>query len=216
MIRPVSLYLTRFGEEPEPDFSAPGAFQPEPAPLRAVEIGDLSEEARETLLAQARAEAKAEYDAALAEMRAAHEAQLERERSDFDGRLVIERRDWAAEEGARLGQEFSRVIEEVAERLENSVAEILEPFVAEKIKERMLSDFVAKLRLLLADRKHPLVQLSGPMDLLESVRARLDGADVATTIAEVGGVDVKARLDQTVIETRLEEWIEEFGAEAAA
>jgi hypothetical protein len=45
------------------------------------------------------------------------------------------------------------------------------------------------------------------VDLLEAVCAKLNGEDIATKIEDVGGVDVRARLDATTIETRLGEWM---------
>jgi hypothetical protein len=197
MARAVGLYLTRFDEEVE--IPSDNVRKSEDEGVRIAEPlqeQSISEEMRQSIYDEGRAAAAAEFQAV-----------IERERAEFSERLQAERSAWANEEGSRLGEQFNKAIDELADSLASNLERILEPFVIQGVRKKMLSGLLAQLRSLLADRERPVIQLSGPMDLLEVVCAELNGADVATVVAEVGGVDVKARLDSTLIETSIEEWI---------
>lgn len=197
MARSVALYLTRFDEKAETPSDDAGQAEDEAVCIAETLIDrPISEEMRQSILDEGRAVATAEF-----------EALIESERAEFQERLQAERSAWASEEGRRLGEQFNQAINELANGLESNLERILEPFVIQGVRKEMLSSLLAQLRLLLADHERPVIQLSGPMDLLEAVCAELNGADVATIVTEVGGVDVKARLDSTLIETSIEEWI---------
>lgn len=201
MARSVAFYLTRFDEDQpkvvEPDFVIPEAPEesivvPEESPPPDV----LSEEVRLQLIEEGRVAAAAEYA-----------EQIEHERAGFAEHLENERRRWASEEGERLGEQFRVALDEFTAHLEDSLGRILEPFVVREVREQMLASLLERLRLLLTDREKPVIHLSGPMDLLEAVCSKLNADDLTTCIDEVGGIDVKVRLDSTSIETRLDEWL---------
>jgi len=216
MARSVAFYLPRFDEEPkslapEPpppviDFveAEPEAETPEAEPEDARPV--LTDEMREQLHEEGRAAAKAECD-----------EKIERERTAFTQRLEEERRRWSREESERLGREFRDALGRFSARIGDDVERILEPFVVREIREKMLVGLIETLRVLIADRENPVVHLSGPVDLLEAICTKLHGDDIATRIDDVGGVDVRARLDATTIETRLGEWMAQLreGDEAA-
>ncbi|WP_036289442.1 hypothetical protein [Methylosinus sp. PW1] len=206
MARSVAFYLPCFDEQPkilapeppplaiefdalEPTIDLP---EPEPEDIRPV----LTDELREQLLEEGRAAAKAECDEMIA-----------RERAVAAQRLEEERRRWSREEGERLGREFRDSLGRYSARIGEDVEHILEPFVVREIREKMLVALMDTLRVLIADRENPVIHLSGPVDLLEAVCAKLNGEDIATKIEDVGGVDVRARLDASTIETRLGEWM---------
>jgi hypothetical protein len=200
MVRSVGLYLTRFDEEPEAALQVAVASQSE---NEAVYIAEpplpppISEEIRQSLVEEGRVAAKAEFDVL-----------VERERAEFETRLQQERDVWASEEGSRLGKQFNHAICDLVTNLETSIEKILEPFVVQGVRKKMLTSLITQLHALLADHERPVIQLSGPMDLLEVICTELNAADVSTIITEVGGIDVKARLDATLIETSIQDWIQ--------
>ncbi|CAN2533794.1 hypothetical+protein [Methylocapsa aurea] len=218
MARSVAFYLPRFDEAPkiaapepsppaidfveaeaEPEVEAPEAEPEDMPPI-------LTDEMRAQLLDEGRAAATAECD-----------EKIERERAAFTQRLEEERRRWAREESERLGREFRDALGRFSARIGDDVERILEPFVVREIREKMLVGLIETLRVLIADRENPVVHLSGPVDLLEAICTKLHGEDIATKIDDVGGVDVRARLDATTIETRLGDWMAQLreGDEAA-
>ncbi len=205
MLRSVGLYLTRFDEAPEPAFelSDPGSVDQEVVCAAEAEPPALiSDELRESLLEEGRAASKAEF-----------EALLEQERAEFEARLRQERNRWAIEEGERLGGQFRHAFEDFVLGFEARIESILEPFVVENVRKKMLSSLIAQLRALLSDHDRTVVQLSGPMDLLEVICAELNMADVETAITEVGGADVKVRLESTLLETSIKEWLQQLRGE---
>lgn len=203
MARSVAFYLTRFDEPsvivaPEPEFfvaetpEEPELVLEEPKP-------EIAEEMREQLLEEGRAAAKAEYDELTA-----------RERAGFVLRIENERRRWAREEGERLADEFRAALDQFAARVGDDVGRVLEPFVTREVRAQMLESLLQGLRAVIADRDEPVVHLSGPADLLEMVCEKLNGEGVATRVEDADGVDVRARIESTTIETRLEDWMREL------
>jgi hypothetical protein len=212
MARSVADVLMRFDEPPR--FAPPLAplAPPEPvAPVVEEELvpdeprTELTDELRAQLVEDGRAAAKEEYDALIA-----------RERAAFSLRVETERRRWASEEGERLGDEFRSALDQFVTQVGEDVGRVLEPFVTREMRERMLDALVDRLRVVIADRDDPVVRLSGPTDLLDALCEKLSGEGVATRIEDVGGVDVRARLEATTIETRLEDWMRELRDEDGA
>ncbi|MBI1867129.1 MAG: hypothetical protein HYS06_02325 [Methylocystis sp.] len=194
MVRSVALYLARFDEGL--DNADTRCFEEDVNGALEKAADPISEEIRQKLSEETRAAMQGEC-AAL----------IEAERAQFVERLNAERSMWSIEQGNRLGENFCKAISDLTANLEATLEKILEPFVVQGVREQMVGGFVAQVRTLLADRKAPVIQLSGPMDLLNAVCARLNSADVATNVTETDEVDVKARLDSTVIETRMQEWM---------
>jgi hypothetical protein len=211
MARSVAFYLTRFDEAPkvvakpppEPVFELEALEEPEPLPPPAPVLSD---EMRSELIEEGRAAAWAEYEDAIARERVAFAAQLQGERSR-----------WTNEEGERLAERFHAALDDFSARVGEDVERILEPFVIREIREQMIVSLLDRLRIMIADRENPIVHLSGPADLLEAVSGKLNGDGVATRIEEADGVDLRARVGSTSVETRLGEWIEQLraGDEAA-
>lgn len=208
MARSVAFYLPRFDEpptiiapEPPPLALALEVVEPEPKlEIPEAEPEDLwprlTEELREQLLEEGRAAAELQFD-----------EEIERERATFAQRLEEERRRWSREEGEKLARDFRDALSRFSARIGDDVEHILEPFVVREIRERMLAGLIETLRVLIADRENPVVHLSGPVDLLEAICTKLHSEDIATKVDDVTGVDVRARLDATTIETRLGDWM---------
>ena len=200
ILRPIASYLTRF-EDARDIFS----LEQEPADADSDFVPALGNAAPESppdetsenpVLVEMQRTLRSEYDAL-----------LEEERSAFAAHLLEERRQWAAEEGNRLGEQFNLALDRGIEGVRTSIETILEPFVAREILESLLADFIATLRTVLADRDSPPIRLSGPRDLLDILRARLARENVTVSFAEIDRIDVEAKIGSTVIETCMGEWI---------
>jgi hypothetical protein len=199
LLRPVGSYLTRFDEEravaerPRLDIDADTqVISP---------VGDTDSDRDSGAAGQAEAE---EIRAAVA---AEFNALLEQERNGFEERLAAERVLWADEEGARLAEQFHGALGECSIAVRSALECLLRPFVTHAILERSLADFMDAMRGALADRVNPVIQLYGPSDLLEIVRERLAQENISASATRMDTIDVKAIIDQTIIETRMKEWI---------
>lgn len=165
-------------------------------------------EARETtesLVARAREEG-------LAAGRAEKEAALEAQAAEFEARLDEERAAWAEREGAEFAERMEAAFGALGAEVEEGVAAILAPLLEEAVRDRIVQDLVAALDTLLAGEAGPLVEISGPQDLLSRLGARLGARAKAVTFAPSGGVEIKVVAERTVIETQLGHWLKRIGA----
>ncbi|MBY6242150.1 hypothetical protein [Methylosinus sp. Sm6] len=209
MARSVADFLMRFDESP---ILAPPE-PPEPIAEPLVEEERVPEEPRIELADELRAELVEEGRAAAKEE---YEALIARERAASLLRLETERRRWAREEGERLGEQFRSALDGFVTQVGEDVGRVLEPFVTGEVRDRMLDALVDRLRVIIADRDHPVVRLGGPTDLLDALCEKLSSEGVATRIEDVGGVDLRARIEATTIETTLGEWMRELRDEGGA
>ncbi len=184
------------------DFSIAAAARAAPA-----HVGEPSEEAAETIDAayargceEGAAAAHAENEAALTEAHAASEA-----------RLAEMRAQWAAEEGARLAEEMRTAIAALGDSIRSAVGEVLGPFLEEAVRRRSVETLAQSLCDLLSSGEHETFSVSGPKDLLESLRLTLGDSAAAMTFEANEEIDVRVVADRTVIETQLGTWLPRLG-----
>lgn len=205
-LRPIGSYLTKFDagtREAEPVFAVPeaapmfdlGADMPPSEELLAEE----REKAREEL----RAELEREYEAKLEEERQA----FEKEREAFDQRLEVLRATWVEEEGTRIAQAIQQDLESSFGNIRDALAHILTPFLTHSALTHSLEDFIETVRSAALDEANPLVELKGPPDLLDVARERLSQEQISLRTIETDGVDIAAKINSMLIETRMEEWV---------
>ncbi len=205
-LRPIGSYLTNFDAgmtETEQVFAIPEA-----APMFALEADtppseDLLAEEREKAREELRAELEREYEAKLEEERQA----FEKEREAFDQRLEALRATWAEEEGTRIAQVIQHDIESCLGNIRDALGHILTPFLTHSALTRSLEDFIETVRSAALDEANPLVELHGPPDLLDVVKERLSREQISLRTVETDGVDIAAKINNTLIETRMEEWV---------
>jgi hypothetical protein len=211
-LRPIASYLTRF-DEPTPaaalafddgfHFHAPMEEAEEEPPFVAIEMSE-AEEAPPAEPQESEADIRARVEA---ELQAVFDAALEKEKAEMNDRIAAERRKWSVEEGGRIGARFHQALEIGVASMRGDLEKILEPFVTREILERLLKDFMTRLRARLADDDNPTLQLTGPGDLLEIISEKLRSEKVSTQLIESDAIDVTARIGATIIETRMEDWI---------
>ena len=196
---PVAQYLDRLVETPP--IAVMGALAMATAPSEAADARALADREREA--AYLRGTADGEARAA-----ATHERLLEQERAAAEARLRAEQTRWAAEEGARLAQSLSGAIEALAERLADQAGRLLEPFVEARILARALAELRQALGQLLAGGEGAGVRVCGPADLLAALREGAGASAAAVEFVEAEGIDVRIVAADSIIESRLAEWME--------
>ena len=207
MLRPVADYLVQIGLEsdeppvlvvpPEPDLAPLWPEEPEEDPHIAVDA------ARDEGRAAGREEARAE-----------HEAELARAQERFDAELNAAREGWAREEGARLQEQLGAAMCAIEERLADSLARVLRPFIVAALRRQMIEKLVENIRTIVGSADMIAIQIAGPADLIEVLRHALEGAPAAFDYLVRDSVDVSVVAEQTSIDTRLKAWTELIGAEA--
>jgi hypothetical protein len=211
MPRPVADYLVQIGLESveppvmsaplEPDLAPLWPEEPEEDPQIAIDAA--REEGRAEGLETARVAAKAEY-----------EDELARAQARFDAELKAAREAWAHEEGARLLEQLAVAMRAIEEGLADSVARVLRPFIVATLRRQMIDKLVENIRTIVGSTEMTAIQIAGPADLIEVLRAELQGAPAAFHYVTQDSVDVSVIAEQTSIDTRLKAWTDLIGAEA--
>lgn len=201
MARPVAQYLACFGardREPSADLvEASPTSAPDCDPAPAEDITVAIESARDDGYAQGMAAAAAEY-----------RAELAREKLLFEGRLASERSDWTQRESEILADKFGGAFRDIEARIAASVAHILQSVLGERLRRKVVEALVEDIGILLGDKTHKVIAISGPADLLAELRQRLPGFEAAIEYVTIPSIDVRVIADQTIIDSRLEAWLE--------
>ena len=200
--RPVALYLAHFDVEPEVPLLSEGMEHPELQPLWGA---DQEEDNSEALLEAAREAGRAE-GAEAAHIEAA--AEIERVRHEFEERLAAERQKWLDEEADVLNDRLATALQRIEDDLAECVARVLRPFIVESLRRQMISELVEHIGSMIASHETMAIKIAGPADLLAILQERLAGLPVALAYEESDGVDVHVVAGQTMIETRLNAWID--------
>lgn len=208
IVQPVAQYLTRFDTETSegpalPDFSAGEDL----APLWAAE----PVEDWETRVAAA-------HDAGYAEGQAAAQAEaaaeIERLQQEHAERLAEERQKWLHDEGETLKAGLAAAMQQVQETVAESVGQVLRPFVIESLRRQMLDELATHIASMAASHDEIAIKIRGAADLLAALQEKLGPLLVAIDYEEGEGVDLTVIAGQTMIETRLQAWIDLISANA--
>ena len=159
------------------------------------------EQGRLTAFEDGREAARAEFEAERAKLR---EAVVEE--------VAKARAQWAAEEGARLTLAHRAAIEAFEMRCAQAVANILRPFTTNLVIARVTELLVQNLDALFESRTQSLFEISGPADLLDALREKFADRDAAIAYKPNDSIDIRVRVDDTIIETQLGAWMEALGA----
>jgi hypothetical protein len=199
MARPVADYLVHFGlsggaKAPnEGQLGAAGGMPADEAPSQdpAVDLQTARDEAFE----QGFAAARVEYETRLAQEKLAYEA-----------RLTSARESWTQQEGERLDAKIEAAFVEVESAIAGSVARILQPFVIESVRGKMIDLLSEQIGVLLRGRDRPLIEIRGPEDLLSKLRGTLPAHAGTIGYFPSDSVDLQILADETLIETQIGAW----------
>ena len=163
----------------------------------------------DAIAAAARAEGRREGEALAAQ---ALQAAIAAERKAGATALAEARQRWVDEESAVLANSFAEQARGLEAQLAQSLTRVLQPFLAEALRQEALRDLQATVSTVLADDRSGTLSLTGPADLVEALAKRLDLPPGRLVTAFDGGPDLRIRMNGTVIETQLQAW----GARVAA
>lgn len=205
MARPLAQYLVRFDgvEDAEArgetyaDLPAPSVLAQPPAGNVASLIQAAHEEGRAEGLAAASAACAAE----IANEKLIHEAALSRARAA-----------WVSEEGMALSEKVTMAFSEIEAGIAASAARVMRPFLAERLRLLAVEQLVQHIRVLLSGDEQPAVRINGPQDLLSALRERIPNAAAGIVYAPSESIDVEVLAGQTIIDSRIEAWMERIQA----
>jgi hypothetical protein len=153
----------------------------------------------------------AAYAKGLEEGRAAAEAQwsrkLEEQRALHEKQLSVERLTWANREAEKLARGLEAGFARLKTEIADTAAELLRPFLVSATHQRAMDALIEGLEQLLAKNEGVALEISGPEDLLQLLRQRLSGKNMAVVFTLADGPEVRATAGQTILETQLGPWI---------
>lgn len=193
---PIARYLKDVnGEMPKGGITSAAHFREGPSE------SDLEQQLEEAYIRgvlEGRAAAQAEYG-----------AQMQKQAEDAERYLKSERGRWVADEGARLGGVIVSSLESIETRLAEQVARVLKPFLVERARQRAVADLVSVLDVMLLKGEYSKVTVSGPEDLLATLKTHVAGhAESVVFVAAEGASDISVIADETILETRIADWVE--------
>lgn len=143
------------------------------------------------------------YAAGLAEGNAG----LAEERVRGAVRLGEERAKWFDQQAVAIVNGFSTACRELETNIAGSVARILQPFLADAVRDKAIEALVEQISALTCSSPVPVFRISGPGDLLDRVKAQLDTTrrtGIEYQVADT--LEIRVVADQTVIETQMQAW----------
>jgi hypothetical protein len=191
---PIARYLLEL--DVGDDASAASASRPSAGKPSTAGKAAMIEEAHAAGFESGKAAAEAQMAGKLEEWEALHRKEL-----------ASAREAWTHQEGGRLAEQLVKGLEELEARLADTTARILKPFLAEELQRRAIADLVESLTVLRTQDKAAVISVSGAADLLEALRARLDGKFDNVAYHPSQTCDIRVTVGQTVLESRVGAWM---------
>ncbi|MGE0630430.1 MAG: hypothetical protein AB7O43_21755 [Hyphomicrobiaceae bacterium] len=159
------------------------------------------------------------YARGFEEGRAAAQEQADSElmaaRADFDHRLEEARSVFSQAIAERLSVDLHRQLEQMQAALSDQVASALMPVLRLAFTEAAIRELADGIRTLAGDGEAVAIELSGPQEMVDRVWGRyreLEGERASSSNPDVrfnysDAADVRVRINDSIIESRLAEWI---------
>lgn len=163
-------------------------------------------------LAEAYARGRTEAEAA----EKAHYEQWQIEQiAEFGRQLEASKQAFSASVAADLARELPLLVERLGDTLADQAAAALMPVLRHALTEAAVRELADGIRELVADGRSVVVELGGPEELIarvwESYRCKgdphLESRGPAVKFLPGEGFDLRARVNDSIIETRLMEWV---------
>jgi hypothetical protein len=185
------------GEEPAKADERSG-----PEPLQLFAVADRNSPAHRITAAHARgfaegmAAAEEEWRIRLEEQQAFHEKQL-----------ALERVTWANREAERLTEQLTKGLQDLETAIGDAVADLLKPFLTAAVQRRAVNDLIQAIEIVLQKDEGVALEICGPEDLLQLLREKLSGKNIALLFSPGDGPEVRIIAGQTVMESQLQDWV---------
>jgi hypothetical protein len=211
MLRPVADYLVHFGSLVRFE-AADGEKAQDEAELETACLNLPDEVPAEDRLVAIHAARDEGFAQGLSEARDEYEARLVQERQTFGEQLSAERERWLREESERLSKKIEAAFSEVESNIANSVARVLQPFIVDSLRGKMIDLLTENIGVLLGGKERPVIEIRGPKDLLAALHEKLPSLSSTIEYFPNDAVDVEIVAGQTKIETQIGAWIARIGS----
>ena len=135
-------------------------------------------------------------------------AALSLEQTDREAQENAWRLAWKANEIAQFAEKIECAMAAIEDRLAQSVARILKPFLVEERVKHITDALSENLSKILSRDTPALLKITGPEALLSVLRDQLSSQSVAVEYVAAEGLDVTIEANQTIIKSQLQAWID--------
>lgn len=142
-------------------------------------------------------------------------AQLEEQKAALELSLAAARKSWCEEQGPRIAEQIGMAVGELKDRIAESAERVLRPFLAQAARDEALRQLGAIIEELIAANPGITLEISGPEDLLGTVRASLSPSVVTASYVVNEACDVQLKAGASIIETRLAAWLKSSEGQVA-
>jgi len=170
-------------------------------PDRETELKSAFEDGHQQGLSDGRAEAQADAEVRLAEAETLFLERLNLERNAF-------RQECADVLAARLDGAVRLIEHAIGER----VATLLRPWLAGQLRESAVKDLESAITRALVEGAK--IHIEAPAEVLEHLRGRLPSEAFQIGYSESASADIRAHIEDTVIEANIAAWVSELEAAA--
>lgn len=135
------------------------------------------------------------------------EAALASEKASAEERLRQERNVWTREQAEVLSESLARGLRDLEERISDRMARLLVPFLGEALRTGALRELSEILEALISRGAGRPITIVGPEDLLLELKSAIDSRNENVEFLFGPGPDVRIAVDETIVETRLNAWV---------
>ncbi len=114
------------------------------------------------------------------------------ERARFEQEMEAEREAWIGPAGAQITDQHLEGLGRIEAFLSERVASILRPFVSDAMRQKTLEELEGTLATILSGGEAKLLKITGPEDLLLSMKDRMGSHGDAIEFCSGEHVEVKA------------------------
>jgi hypothetical protein len=174
----------------------------------ALPIGEASPSAAEDMAARVAEAVARGHEEGRTVAEEEFQARLEAQREEFEQRLSSERQAWMEQAGETLVERMLAAMRDMEARVSESAARILRPLLAAQLRRQAVTELSALVRTIVSRDRGATLAVSGPDDLIAVLREKLADTTAEVTFSTSETPDVQVTLDHTVLQTRLQEWVE--------
>lgn len=141
-----------------------------------------------------------------AELTAKHEAELAAARARHEEELAQLQQQLGAEMAVALINSLQTAEQRVMDAAGEMTARILGLALTDKLQEKALEEFLARLQDALKDDDTLRIRIEGNAVMLEALRTRLGKRAHQFELVQTTSPELTAEINETLLETRLHEW----------
>ncbi|MEE1655365.1 hypothetical protein VB618_04080 [Microvirga sp. CF3062] len=128
------------------------------------------------------------------------------EKARYEDELASQRVIWVEQQAGQLSTQIVEGIGRIEAILSDRVANILKPFVSEAFRQQSIVEFKEALATLLMSDETESMKITGPEDLVQTMKENLGPHGGAIEFLPGDHVEVSVTARDTIVQTQLSAW----------